>query len=248
MSRLEQVVEEINEEEKVKEVKRENKRQKKRARRKEKCKYGELPSSENSQGGCNVCKESLPNGEIKHGDDCKGEICDEDVDCKVETCSDNVDLKAETCDGSGVCQVAACDEGNLQELSSSHEHCECSESQTCNGEELLNGFKMQNGQTSDPESGCSFESECGKSVEMKTSCKSDPMMGCNKPSSDRVDLDDYKNSNKSVCFQSDLLNGDLHHDTDDTHDSLPVDDEEKQLLLSMGWHCAESCQVSAGDV
>ena len=48
-----------------------------------------------------------------------------------------------------------------------------------------------------------------------------------------------------MCRRNGFLSDEMNHDGDDKHDNLPVDDEEKQLLLSMGWNSAEPCQVSA---
>jgi hypothetical protein len=246
MSRLEQVVEEIFEEEKVKEVKREQKRQKKRARRKEKCKYGDLASNEMSED-CKGSKEGLA-CEMKNG----GE--EEGGSCKVETCG----------------------ERNENELSSSndHEHCNCSDSPIWNGE---NSEKWDDESCAgqNRKEGCCFKSECGKSVscpdqESDQACpeqgrgKSSPreecgesysQLGCGTPKSG-PDLregpcNEACNHNKSVvggCYQNGFLSEEMNHDCDDKHDNLPVDDEEKQLLLSMGWNSAEPCQVSADDI
>ena len=234
MSKLEQVVEEIFEEEKVKEVKREQKRQKKRARRKEKCKYGDLASSDISED-CKSSKEGLT-CEMKNG----GE--EEGVDCKVEA-----------------------SEGNENELSSSNdlEPCDCNDSAIWNGGNSKNcsgkwpSKKRLAGSKCGKMVPCS-EEEGDKSCPLQGSGKSSPQQECEQSYPD-LECSDLKvcpdtkekawnemcNQNESVDVgcQNGFESDEMSHD-DDKHDNLPVDDEEKQLLLSMGWNSAEPCQVS----
>ncbi len=239
MSKLEQVVEEIFEEEKVKEVKREQKRQKKRARRKEKCKYGDFPSSDTSED-CKGSKEGLA-CEMKNG------VEEEGVDCKVETCEKN---------------------GSELSLSNDHGHCNCSDTAIWNGgnsehcSEKWPNKKRFVGPNSCSKESCCSKPECGKSEGDKSCPKqgsdspqpecdeSYSERGCGKPKScpdlKEESCDVVCNHNKSVdvCCQNGFLSVGMNHDCDDKHHNLPVDDEEKQLLLSMGWNSAEPCQVS----
>jgi hypothetical protein len=245
MSKLEQVVEEIFEEEKVKEVKREQKRQKKRARRKEKCKYGDLASSDTSED-CKGSKEGLA-CEMKNG----GE--EEAVDCKVETCEGN---------------------GNELSSCNDRERCDCSDSGIWNGGDSENcSEKWPNKKRLAGQNSCSKEnghkSKCVKTVscpdegeEGDKSCpeqgrgKSSPReecegsfseLGCGgDPKEEACDgVCNHSAQSVDVCCQNGFLSDEMNHDGDDKHDNLPVDDEEKQLLLSMGWNSAEPCQVSA---
>ena len=245
MSRLEQVVEEIFEEEKVKEVKREQKRQKKRARRKEKCKNDELTSNEISEE-CQASKEELA-CEMKNG------VNEEEMNCKVESCESNENQRSLNEEHCNYNKTRSWNGNKTKNTNSCSEKCPQTKMRDagqnpCPNECVVSKCNQEVScaeQESDkpcPELARDESSpgrECGKSY---------PVGGCGEWHSCR-DYQQGKSSHSHEsnhidgCYQNGFFADENHDDKHDNHDNFPVDDEEKQLLLSMGWDSAEPCQV-----
>lgn len=253
MSRFEQVVEEIFEEEKVKEVKREQKRQKKRARRKEKCKYGDLASSETAE----ECKENkqdgltcgLKNGVEEEGEGCKvEEACEggenelscvhEQCDCSDSGISNGENFEHTNDSSEKWPKKATCDDGDRScGNESCHPKSECHEAaqSSCAGQEWDKPCSELGSGESSPRHGPYLEHECGEvqlCADLKDESSYSDRDGCN------------HNEQVEVCYHNGYQSEALDPDVDEGHDNLPVDEEEKKLLLSMGWNSAELCQVS----
>ena len=243
MSRLEQVVEEIFEEEKVKEVKREQKRQKKRARRKEKCKFSDLASSELSEE-CKESKEGLA-CEMKNGGD------DESSHCKVEACERNGDeLSAdhEHCSYSGMWNGKGFEHTNSCSEKSPHVKKRAVAQNSCPGESNCSNprcddpaaYEEQEGEKICPEEGRDVPSPRDECDELCPN-ECDKAKECSELKEERCD---GECSHVEVWCQNGFLSDDVDRGVDDKHDHLWHDDEEKQLLISMGWNSDEPCQVS----
>ena len=238
-------MEEIFEEEKVKEVKREQKRQKKRARRKERCKFGDLASCELSED-CKGSKEGLA-CEMKNG----GE--EDSSHCKVETCERNENELSADHEHCSYSDSGMWNGKNFEHTNSCSENWPQMKKRglgqnSCPGESSCSNTRCdkpaaceeQEGDKSCPEEGRSMSSlrgECGKLCPKEC----DKSNLCPELKEERCNSDW---NHVDVCYQNGFMNEDACHDFDDQHDCLPIDDEEKQLLLSMGWNSDEPCQVS----
>lgn len=103
------------------------------------------------------------------------------------------------------------------ELPQDSEHC------SCDGKEPRNGECHEESEPGDYDSGCikwqkHVSDTCSSTAHR---CKT-------------------LNGRNGLC---DEVGNAYFPDGDERHDEFPVDDEEKQLLLSMGWMSSEPCQV-----